>query len=130
MKRNDRRSFSLDRPGLRLGHRVKPSLRVVDTLTIALEMCSFFASLFLWVWWLRWIGAVVKINHPVAILAVVFASFLLALFAVHAAVIAAMRGLLLTTGLMTPEQAAHYPLRWGKRGMDPWPESWQEPDDP
>lgn len=129
MRTCDRYSFSLDRPGVRYGYRVRRRLRVVDTATIVVELAAGFASIGLWIWSLGRIKQVVHVNHPAAILAIALAGFLFVIYTVDAAVLWLLRCLFRLSGLMSREEAQSYPLRWGKRCIDPWPATWQERED-
>ena len=128
MRSTNRHSFCLDRPGARRGYRVKPRLRIVDTVTIAVQIASVFGSIAIWVWLLRWLNHVVLLNQPVVIVAVMFAILWIVLYIVPTALVWCMRVLFLVSGLLSKEEARSYPLNWGKHAVDAWPEAWQEPE--
>lgn len=128
MRNTIRYSFCLDRPGVRYGYQVKRRLRIIDSVTIAGQIVSVFTSIGIWVWLLRWLKQVVVLNHPVVIVAVMGAIFMVVIYSVPMAVVWWMRVLFLVTGLLSKEEARSYPLNCGKHGMHAWPEAWQEPE--
>jgi hypothetical protein len=126
-----RYSFTLDRPGVATGYRVKPRLRWVDTITVIADLPALGVAAFLCFQCWRWddqfgLGLIDPRQwtfFPImGILAVT--CLLAATFATRTA----LRLIFLTTGMLTPEEARHYPLKASKEQIDPWPECWLEPD--
>ena len=125
-------SFTLSRPGLKPGHYVPLRLRIVDTLTglsgVPMVIVMFgvvFLSL----------GLADKIG-----LGAIWRS----LFAFYAYVIVVtfvvgwtlwfastfwLRVIFRSLGMLTRDEAVHYPLEVSKKDIAPWPESWQKPED-
>jgi hypothetical protein len=129
---NTRYSFTLDRAGVPAGFRVKPRLRWVDTITIVVQVAAVgVGGFFLWVKCLGWardlgLGRIVP-NETVGVLCLV-ALLLACLYATSFATTTALRLFFLITGMLTPEEARHYPLEASKKRVAPWPECWLEPD--
>ena len=123
-------SFSLSRPGLKSGHRVKPRLRLVDTVTVAFSVIAAFGGIFLWFKCLQWdsrlgLGIIVP-NHftffPFLIVLMglcVYTSYFVTRYALEVVFRCA--------GLLLAEEARHFPLQFSKNSCQAWPESWQEP---
>jgi hypothetical protein len=124
------KSFTLSRDGLKPEHYVPLRLRVVDTLYIASGVPMVIAIVGLVMVSFRWadqLGLGMIWRNQTAFYAYVIGVFVIASWVVCWAAVGALRFVFLLTGMMTKEEARSFPLRAGKKCVDPWPESWQRP---
>jgi len=126
-----RHSFTLSRSGLKTGYYVPARLRIVDTLTVLSGVPMVIAVIAFAMASLRWAGQIglgVIWRNPIAFYVYLGAVLLATGWTVSLTTIAVLRLVFRLTGMMTKTEARCYPLRAGKRGVDPWPEAWQKPD--
>ena len=118
------------RPGLQEGFHVSARLRFVDAASVGCHVVAHLFVMLFWImlpwqefferelapfWWL--VGGFTIGGVFVLCLTTIITTF-------------ALRSLFRRAGLLTAEQAKHFPLRSRKLHIDPWPPCWQEPCPP
>lgn len=124
-------SFSLARPGLKEGYRVKPRLQFVDFCTLIVRIIVVVVAVGICVWsmqfWIHYFDGL-RFREWLFLL---FTGVLLILilWIVDGMLIAVLSIVLRSLRLMTSNEARHFPLNYPRRAsaLNAWPDEWQEP---
>ena len=127
-------SFTLSREGLKPGQYIPLRLRFVDTFSIASGVPLLALVFYAWIQLAKLLKplwpAVVLQNDAIAFFAILLPLFFLCIVSIGRFWEFSLRVLFTMIGLLSVEEAKHFPLAADKRRCDPWPESWQRQINP
>jgi len=127
-------SFTLSREGLKPDHYIPVRLRFVDSFGIASGLPLFALVFYTWIQLAKLlkplIPAAVLQNDAIAFFAFLLPLFFLCIFSIGRFWEFSLRALFTMIGLLSVEEAKHFPLAADKHRCDPWPANWQRQINP